>query len=74
MAPMNHRRSSPGVCLLNGKIYAMGGNNGNTTLHTCEVYDPERNQWSLIAKMSRRRSEADACAFDGRIYITGQLT
>lgn len=68
---MHHRRSYTTVCTLNGKIYAMGGNNGSARLNSCETYDPETNQWTLIANMNRQRSDGNACTLNGRIYITG---
>lgn len=68
---MHQKRCYASVCLLDGKIYAMGGNNGHMRLNSCEVYCPETNQWTLIASLNRRRSDADACVHHGRIYITG---
>lgn len=70
---MHHRRCYASVCTLNGKIYALGGNNGIMRLRSAEVYCPKTNQWTLIASMNRRRSDADACAFNDRIYITGSV-
>lgn len=68
---MHDRRCYPCVCVLNGKIYAMGGKSMHSRLYSCEIYNPESNQWILIASMNRRRSDAAACTFNGRIYITG---
>lgn len=71
IAPMHDRRCYGSVGVLNGKIYAMGGNNGTRRLYSCEYYNPDTNQWTLFANMNRRRSDADACTFNGRIYVTG---
>lgn len=71
IAPMHDRRCYGCVCVLNGKIYALGGNNGTRRLYSCENYNPDTNQWTFIENMNRRRSDADACTFDGRIYVTG---
>ena len=38
-------RSNLGVAVVDGKIYAIGGYNGNN-LGTNEMYDPENNTWT----------------------------
>lgn len=39
----NHR-CRLGVAILNGKMYACGGYDGSTFLHTVEVFDPVTNK------------------------------
>lgn len=44
---MNHRRKNPGVGVLNGRIYVVGGyNNGNVDL--VEYYDPNTDMWTTV--------------------------
>lgn len=68
---MHHRRCYVSVCVLNGKIYVMGGHDGHSRLHSLEMYCPETNQWTLLCNMKQRRSDADACELNGKIYIVG---
>jgi actin-binding protein IPP len=44
-------RILPGVAILNGKIYVVGGEHDSQILANGEVYDPLTNQWSQIASM-----------------------
>lgn len=55
-----------------GHAIAIGGYNGEgRRLNSAEVYDVERNQWSLVASMKNQRSDAHAVNIDGRIYVVG---
>jgi kelch-like protein 2/3 len=45
IARMSEKRRSLGLCALNGKLYAIGGNNGESDVSTCELYDPSTNTW-----------------------------
>ena len=60
IAPMSTRRSSVGVGVLNGLIYAVGGYDGNSRhcLASVEVYNPETDTWAPVMDMSARRSGA----------------
>lgn len=59
------------VVVHDGAIYAMGGYNGRTRMNSAERYDPEKNQWELIAPMQKQRSDASAAAVHDKIYIVG---
>lgn len=60
VAPMNTRRSSVGVGVVGGKLYAVGGYDGASRqcLSSVECYDANSNEWSYVAEMSTRRSGA----------------
>ena len=45
IAPMLERRRSLALCALDGKFYAIGGNNGVVDLRSAEEYDPLTNKW-----------------------------
>ncbi|VDK46279.1 unnamed protein product [Anisakis simplex] len=62
------------ACELNGKIIAVGGSDGYTRLRSAEMYDPEKNQWTLIAEMNEKRSDAAAASMAGRVYVAGGYT
>ena len=49
VAPMATARDSHAVAVLDGKLYAMGGNEEN--LSSVESYDPALNAWDAVAPM-----------------------
>jgi len=68
------REALAAAVALDGKIYAMGGNNfiaQNYLLNTVEAYDPSANVWSTVAAMSNSREYMAAAAFNGIIYALG---
>ena len=52
---MGTKRSSLGVVVLNGLLYAVGGYDGASCLNSTERYDPLTNTWTSIAAMTVRR-------------------
>uniref|UniRef100_A0AAY4E720 BACK domain-containing protein n=1 Tax=Denticeps clupeoides TaxID=299321 RepID=A0AAY4E720_9TELE len=61
VASMNTRRSSVGVGVVNGKLYAVGGYDGASRqcLSTSvEVYDPTTNTWRQVCDMNMCRRNA----------------
>ena len=52
VAEMNHSRSYHGVVCHKGRLYAVGGHDGNSSLSSMEMYDPSTNTWTLVADMS----------------------
>jgi hypothetical protein len=59
-----------------GKIYALGGNNGTITfLDTAEAYDPYTDTWTTVAPMPTARRDLAATAGVrngvGAIYVFG---
>jgi hypothetical protein len=72
VAPMpTARRLLATVTGLDGRIYAIGGFNGNI-LDTAEAYDAATNTWSTVAPMRIARAGLAAAAGpDGRIYAIG---
>ena len=55
----------------NGKLYAIGGYNGNP-LPTVEEYDPATNTWTTRAPMPTARSDLGvAAAGNGKLYAIG---
>ena len=51
MAQMNHIRAWPGVVTHAGRLYVVGGNDGDSSLSSMEMYDPVTNTWTLVADM-----------------------
>ena len=84
--PMNYARSALGVAVVNGKIYAIGGNNqeafGGSELAPAqsfsggiigvnEEYNPSTNNWTVKAPMPTARMNFAIAAYQGKIYCIG---
>lgn len=52
---MNTRRSGVGLCVLQDKLYAVGGFDGCTYLKSVEWFDTKSNQWKIASTMNYRR-------------------
>lgn len=72
-APMAARRASLATAVLDGKIYAIGGDEDfHFAWNTMEVYDPDTNTWTPRAPMiAVGRNELAVVAAGGRIYAMG---
>lgn len=51
------------------QIYICGGFDGEDSLQTAEYYDPETDQWTVIASMGTQRSGLGVVAYVGHIYV-----
>jgi kelch-like protein 2/3 len=73
IANMSTRRSSVGVGVLGGLIYAVGGYDGNSRqcLSSVEVYRPDHDVWNRVSDMSARRSGAGVGVLNGLLYSVG---
>jgi N-acetylneuraminic acid mutarotase len=66
------RSSLAAVVGTDGRIYAIGGYDGNHALDTLEAYTPSTNTWETLASMpTARYSLAAAVGADGRIFAIG---
>ncbi|XP_061408474.1 kelch-like protein 8 [Lethenteron reissneri] len=73
-AEMNSRRRHVGVISVGGKVYAVGGHDGNEHLTSMEMFDPLTNKWIPRASMNtKRRGIALAALASGPIYAIGGL-
>jgi RNA polymerase sigma factor (sigma-70 family) len=66
-------RNSPSSCVVNGKIYVIGGELAppSTDLSTVEVYDPVIDEWMKKADMLTIRGAPSASVVDRKIYVIG---
>ncbi|GMS82485.1 hypothetical protein PENTCL1PPCAC_4660, partial [Pristionchus entomophagus] len=67
-------RGSPAVGVIDGKIYAAGGNVSNDdALSTVETYCPldDQPEWMPSKPMLKKRSRATSCVLDGKLYVLG---
>jgi N-acetylneuraminic acid mutarotase len=75
LAPVPNPRNHMGGTVLNGKIYAVGGQHlgdQNTPQSEVDVYDPSTNSWSQTAPMPRPISHVTANVFvrNGLVVVT----
>jgi len=79
-ASMPTARNHFGSAVLNGKIYAIGGQHGrDETLHNLRdvnVYDPATDKWSSAAKLPKPMSHFhnSTTILNGKILIAGGVT
>jgi kelch-like protein 10 len=72
VSPMHEKRYMLSVAVLDGLVYAMGGNEDYIRiLESAERYDYRTNRWSRIAPMNEKRTTASAATLNGKIYIVG---
>jgi N-acetylneuraminic acid mutarotase len=57
--------------VLNNRIYAIGGSDGQSTLNLVEVYDPSTNIWSTAPSPLAARTQFGAVALNGFVYLMG---
>ena len=72
-ADMSTTRRDHAVVVLNdGKLMAIGGFDGNSSVSSAEVYDPYYNMWSSVASMNSARSSLMAVVLDDdRVLVAG---
>lgn len=49
---------------IEGCIYALGGNDGSSSLNSVEKYDPVSNKWTVVSSMATRRSSVGAAILE----------
>ena len=72
MAPMPTARGGLGLEVVSGKIYAIGGLNGNNQpVSVTEEYNPQTNTWTSKMPMPTSRSGFAIAVFQNKIYVIG---
>ena len=69
-ACMKTARHGLGAVNVNGKIYAIGGKDGNY-LGTVEEYDPNADTWTTKTPMPTARAYFGIATINGKIYVVG---
>jgi kelch-like protein 17 (actinfilin) len=64
LLPILSGRSTHEVVEIDGLLYALGGNDGSSSLNSVERYDPKLNRWTLTTSMLTRRSSVGAAVLD----------
>lgn len=72
LARMNIARYDFACAEVGGMVYVVGGyGSDGENLSSAEVYDPDKNEWTLIESMRRPRWGCFACGFEGKLYVMG---
>ena len=58
-------RAQAGICVMNGKLIAVGGGDSWQCLNTVEAYDPAENTWTFLPPMATSRRGAGVALFKG---------
>ena len=72
--PIPTPRSGAGVCVVNGRIYLIGGVIGSlhsTPVSTVEEYDPTTGTWATKAPMPTARMFLSTSVLNGKVYAAG---
>ncbi|XP_006772604.1 PREDICTED: kelch-like protein 17 [Myotis davidii] len=64
VAPMNIRRSTHDLVAMDGWLYAVGGNDGSSSLNSIEKYNPRTNKWVSASCMFTRRSSVGVAVLE----------
>ncbi len=76
-APLPNPRNHLGSAVLNGRIYAVGGQRGHdqasVTQNTLNAYDPATDRWSTLAPLPVARGHISSATFvlAGRVVVAG---
>lgn len=71
LAPMPTARGALGVTAYQGRLYAIGGYDGDNNSAAVEVYDPQTDIWTSAATMPTARDHLAVAAANGKIYAIG---
>ena len=63
-----------GLAAVDGKLYVMGGWVGVDIGGTMELYDPDRDEWTLAANLPAPHFSMGVVAHQGLIYLVGGCT
>lgn len=70
-APMLVARRNFALIPLNGKLFAIGGDDGHKKLASVEAFDPATNTWTPRHPLLTARTMPYACVFSSTIYVIG---
>lgn len=71
LANLQTPRAEFGMAIVDGCVYAVGGNDGEKRLSSIERYDPLLNAWKYCAQMKIAISSPAVCSLNGLLYVTG---
>ncbi len=69
VASMQESRYALTASVVNGKIYAIGGFRGSSSLSSVEAYDPQNDTWTYVADMPVSAYMITSSVHNGKIYV-----
>jgi N-acetylneuraminic acid mutarotase len=69
----NSIRGAHNSCVVDSKLYIVGGNDGVRTVATMEMFDPDSGKWISKPSMPTDRGLAACAAIDEKIYVIGGI-
>lgn len=69
---LRSRRRHVGVACMGGKLYAVGGHDGNQHLNSVECYDPKASKWEYVQPMKTLRRGIAVGVLGGPMYAVGE--
>ncbi|XP_056453577.1 kelch-like protein 24a [Gadus chalcogrammus] len=71
VASLNKGRWRHKMAVLLGKVYAVGGYDGQTRLTSAECYDSFSNRWTEVASMKEAVSSPAVASCAGKLFVIG---
>ncbi len=65
------RRNCHSSCVVDGKLYVVGGNDGVRTIASMDMFDPNTGAWTPKMSMPTDRGLAACAAIDDKIIVLG---
>jgi hypothetical protein len=66
------RNQHSATLLQDGRVLITGGFDGSSRIRTCEIYNPQTQQWRATESMMHSRTNHAATVLpDGRVFVTG---
>uniref|UniRef100_A0A0B6Z9M0 BTB domain-containing protein n=1 Tax=Arion vulgaris TaxID=1028688 RepID=A0A0B6Z9M0_9EUPU len=73
-ARMNMSRSQFSLTIVDGYVYAVGGQDGSEILMTVERYDPHTNTWTMVHSLPQPLRFMTSVSYKGKLYTFGGET
>uniref|UniRef100_A0A667WEE4 Kelch-like family member 33 n=1 Tax=Myripristis murdjan TaxID=586833 RepID=A0A667WEE4_9TELE len=74
LADMREKRCSFSVVVLNGKLYAIGGDSQLNNVESVECYCPTANSWSFTRPLDMPLTGHAGCVLHEQIFVSGGLS
>ena len=71
LAPMHYARGGHALIALQGRLYAVGGNNSRINIPQVEAYDPAANSWAVVTSLPDPRNHLMGFVLGGRMCVAG---
>ncbi|AOP31877.1 kelch-like protein [Volepox virus] len=71
--PLNDKKIGAAITVVNGRIYVIGGCDGQNYLNTVESWRPGERKWRYEVPMNYKRSECAAISVNDTIFVTGGM-